>query len=216
MRLRIINDLKESRDIYSSYIQSFNTLTNSKFNNSSTIDDIISRGFFFMVPYQNGEPVGTEEEIKTDNEVRTLISRIQAEFNKFVKTNANMKAFYRATNDSEIQNAIENILREYLSEIGVESNVDFGELDLHDIKEAYKLNTSQHDVSFSNRKDGGILDENHIRSNMYENFWVKVEESYKNLDLLLLVFGNEIWKWLDKFTTQAHFNPNRTKDDPTR
>jgi hypothetical protein len=80
-----------------------------------------------MVPYQNGEPVGTEEEIKTDNEVRTLISRIQAEFNKFVKTNANMKAFYRATNDSEIQNAIENILREYLSEIGVESNVDFGE-----------------------------------------------------------------------------------------
>jgi len=214
MRLRIINDLKESRDIYSSYIQSFNTLTNSKFNNSSTIDDIISRGFFFMVPYQNGEPVGTEEEIKTDNEVRTLISRIQAEFNKFVKTNVNMKAFYRATNDSEIQNAIENILREYLSEIGVESNVDFGELDLHDIKEAYKLNTSQHDVSFSNRKDGGILDENHIRSNMYENFWVKIEESYKNLDLLVLVFGNEIWKWLDKFTTQAHFNPNRTKDDP--
>jgi len=39
-------------------------------------------------------------------------------------------------------------------------------------------------------------------------------EGYANLDKLILVFGNEVWKWLDKFTTVQYFNPNRTKDDP--
>lgn len=212
MLLNNITNVKFNRDKLISHIQSFNTLTQSNFNLSSSIDDITSRMFFFLVPHDpNGQPIGTEEEIKLDNELRKIFYGIQATKNSYANASEEVKALFYARNDNEVQVAFEKLLRLNLSNLG---NEDFGELNLHDVKEAEMLNSSQHDVSFSPRSNYDYLSENHIRSNMYEKSLVSAEEAFKNTDLLVVVFGNEIWKWLDKFTTQVHFNPNRTKDDP--
>ena len=213
--LRTIIDIKEDRENLSSLIQSFNDLTNSKFDVSSSLENITSRMFLFLIPNdENGKPIGTEQEIKLDNDLRSLIYSIQRQMGKYANVYENVKALYRAKNDNEYQIALENFLRESLLDEGIKNDEDFGELNLHDIKEADMFNSSQYDVSSMIRRDRGILDENHVRSNMYEKYLISPEESFKNTDLLVLVFGNELWKWLDKFTTQAHFNPNRTKDDP--
>ena len=213
--LRTIIDIKEDRENLSALIQSFNDLTNSKFDVSSSLENITSRMFLFLIPYdENGKPIGTEQEIKLDNDLRSLIYSIQRQMGKYANVYENVKALYRAKNDNEYQIALENFLRESLLDEGVKNDEDFGELNLHDIKQADMFNSSQHDVSFISRRSYDYLSENHIRANMYEKYLVSPEETFKNTDLLVLVFGNELWKWLDKFTTQAHFNPNRTKDDP--
>ena len=213
--LRTIINIKEDRENLSALIQSFNDLTNSKFDLSSSLENITSRMFLFLIPYdENGKPIGTEQEIKLDNDLRSLIYSIQRQMGSYANVYENVKALYRARNDNEYQIALENFLRESLLDEGVKNDEDFGELNLHDIKQADMFNSSQHDVSFISRRSYDYLSENHIRANMYEKYLVSPEESFKNTDLLVLVFGNELWKWLDKFTTQAHFNPNRTKDDP--
>jgi hypothetical protein len=39
-------------------------------------------------------------------------------------------------------------------------------------------------------------------------------ESLTNIQKIINLFGNETFKWLNKFTTSKYFNPLRTKDDP--
>jgi len=212
MLLNNVTNVKFNRDKLISHIQSFNTLTKSNFNLSSDLDDITSRMFLFLVPNDsNGKPIGTEEEIKLDNELRKIFYGIQSTKNGYAGASEEVKALFNARNDNEVQVAIEKLLRSYLSN---HNNVDFGELNLHDVNEAEMFNSSQHDVCFTRMNSVNLPEENHIRSNMYESHLVSAEEAFKNTDLLVVVFGNEIWKWLDKFTTQVHFNPNRTKDDP--
>ena len=212
MLLNNITNVKFNRDKLISHIQSFNTLTQSNFNLSSDLDDITSRMFLFLVPNDpNGQPIGTEEEIKLDNDLRKIFYGIQATKNSYAHASDEVKALFYARNDNEVQVAFEKLLRLNFSNL---DNADFGELNLHDVKEAEMFNSSQHDVCFTRMNSASLPEENHLRANMYESHSVSAEEAFKNTDLLVVVFGNEIWKWLDKFTTQVHFNPNRTKDDP--
>lgn len=39
-------------------------------------------------------------------------------------------------------------------------------------------------------------------------------ESLTNIQKIINLFGNETFKWLNKFTASKYFNPQRTKDDP--
>ena len=212
MSLNGITSVNSDRNKLISQIQSFNSLTQSNFNLSSDLQDMNSRMFLFLVPYdQNGQPIGTEEEIKLDQELRKIFSNIEAAKNNYVNRMKEVKALFYARNDDEVEVATEKLLRSSFSNHG---NEDFGELTLHDVKQAEMLNTSQHDACFTRMTSVNLPEENHLRANMYESNQVSAEEAFKNTDLLVVVFGNELWKWLDKFTTQVHFNPNRTKDDP--
>ena len=41
-----------------------------------------------------------------------------------------------------------------------------------------------------------------------------INESLTNIQKIINLFGNETFKWLNKFTASKYFNPLRTKDDP--
>jgi len=237
MNLLVIANIISLRDELIALTKSFNALTQSNFNITSNWQDMNSRALLFSLPRDpdSGNFIGTEEEINNANTVRQTLDMILTKQTNVQNSDEILKEFLLARNDNDIQTSIENYLRswikktltnvssedfenmdieKYMSDFSNLANTDFGELNLHDVKEAEMLNSSQHDVSFTPRSSYDHLSENHIRSNMYEKYLVSAEEVFKNTDLLVVVFGNELWKWLDKFTTQVHFNPNRTKDDP--
>jgi hypothetical protein len=84
----------------------------------------------------------------------------------------------------------------------------FGEVTPEQVVDGWAYNLSSHS---SDAPQHNLPSVNELKGSMYGH---TLNEAYKNLDKLILVFGNELWQWLDKFTTAKYFSPTRTKDDP--
>ena len=84
----------------------------------------------------------------------------------------------------------------------------FGEVTPEQVVDGWAYNQGIHG---SDGPEHRLPSANKLKDSIYGH---TLNEAYKNLDNLILVFGNELWQWLDKFTSAKYFSPTRTKDDP--
>ncbi len=112
-------------------------------------------------------------------------------------TDYNLLCMYFINNDQESKFASQDI-----------NTNSFGEITPKQIFDGWEYNWGAHSTDSPQHR---LPKNDQLKNSMYDN---SLNEAYKNLDKLILVFGNELWQWLDKFTTAKYFSPTRTKDDP--
>jgi len=219
-----INTLIEESQNIDKLIKDINTVTNSNFKKTTDIEQIKSLVKIFVTPDNKESMWPLIQAISSLAHIHQNILSSASDTKKYIllaqneeQLNSGIEAYLKETYKFVFSDPNEDFEKLDINNLDknndLSTNVKFEEITLHDLKEAYNFNNGHKDISTAYLPIDG-LGNTPLRRNMYTFSYSEIGEGYRNLDKLILVFGNEIWKWLDKFTTITYFNPNRTKDDP--